>query len=154
FDALTTEDAPVAAAARAGHRVAVVVGASVVVSALGALATRWVSHRVVVSARGRRRVDLALAALAAVMVIGGLAAAGGPAATFNGFKSRFNADPAAGDVDLNDRLFSVSGNGRSEQLRVAWHAGRERPVLGYGSGTFEYLWYERRPDLLVVRDAH
>jgi O-Antigen ligase len=154
FDALTTEDASVAAAARAGHRVAVVVCIAVAISALGALGARWVSRRVAVSARGRRRCDIALAVLAATVVIGGLAAAGGPFAAFDDFESRFNAEPTAGDVDLNDRLFSVSGNGRSAQLRVASNAGRERPVFGYGSGTFEYLWYERRPDLLVVRDAH
>jgi hypothetical protein len=69
-------------------------------------------------------------------------------------RDRFDAEPAVGNVDLNERLFSISGNGRSEQLRVAWAAGRERPIVGNGSGTFEYLWYERRPDLLVVRDAH
>ena len=57
-------------------------------------------------------------------------------------------------VDLNDRLFSVSGNGRSEQLRVGWDSGLEQPVVGNGAGTFEYLWYQARPNLLVVRDGH
>jgi hypothetical protein len=71
----------------------------------------------------------------------------------SGIQERFSSDPV-GTANLNDRLFSVSGNGRAEQLRVALDAGRERPLLGHGSGSFEYLWYERRPNLLVVRDGH
>ena len=58
---------------------------------------------------------------------------GARAAAFDKLERRFNADPVGG-VDLNDRLFSVSGNGRSEQLRVAWDAGRERPLVGHGVG--------------------
>ena len=30
----------------------------------------------------------------------------------------------------------------------------ERPLLGHGAGSYEYLWYERRPTQLVIRDAH
>ncbi len=78
-----------------------------------------------------------------------LVGVGGP----SGVQERFSSEPV-GTSDLNERLFSVSGNGRSELFRIAWDAGRERPLVGYGSGSFEYLWYERRPNRLVVRDAH
>jgi O-antigen ligase len=154
FEALTTENAPTRAAEQAGHRVAVVGCAAIVASVLAAWSARRVARRVDVSARGRRRFAVALATLAVAVALATLVAAGGPLAAFDGIQDRFNAEPAVGGVDLNKRLFSVSGNGRSEQLRVAWNAGRDRPVLGNGSGTFEYIWYENRPDLLVVRDAH
>ena len=154
YEALTTENAPAAAAERAGHRVAVAVCVAIAGSVLCAMAARWVARRVDISARNRRRFVLALASCAAVAAIGALAVAGGPFAALDGLRSRFNTEATAAEVDLNHRLFSVSGNGRSAQLRVAWNAGREHPIVGNGSGTFEYIWYENRPDLLVVRDAH
>ncbi len=154
LDALTNEDASAADAMRQGHRLAIVVCVAAVASALTAWGARWISGRVGVSPRGRRRFAVGLASLATAVVVGALVAAGGPVAAFDNVQSRFNADPSAADGDLNNRLFSASGNGRSEQLRVAWNAGRERPIRGNGSGTFEYIWYEHRPDLLVVRDAH
>lgn len=154
FDALTTEDAPAAAAERAGHRVAVAVCIAVAGSVLAAWVARLVARRIGTSARVRRRFVVALGSCAVAVAVGALVAAGGPLAAFDGIQNRFNAEPTVGNIDLNKRLFSVSGNGRSEQLRVAWNAGREHPVLGSGSGTFEYIWYEKRPDLLVVRDAH
>jgi O-antigen ligase len=154
LDALTTEDAPAAPAERQGHRLAVIVAVAIAGSALGALAARWASQRVGVSARGRRWFAVGLASLLVAAVVGALVAAGGPVAAFDGLRSRFNAESSAGDVDLNDRLFSVSGNGRSEQLRVAWDAGRKHPIVGNGSGTYEYIWYQQRRDLLIVRDAH
>jgi O-antigen ligase len=153
LDALTTENALPAAAAREGHRLAVVVAVAVVASVFAAVAARAVARRHAVSPRSRRVFDVALGGIALATVAGVIVGVGGPAAAVDKLERRFNADPVVG-VDLNDRLFSVSGNGRSEQLRVAWDAGRERPLVGQGSGTFEYLWYERRPNLLVVRDGH
>ncbi len=152
-DALTTEDAPAAAATREGHRLAIVVVAAALASALLALGARTVAERLPAQRRARRGFDLGLAALAALAAAAGLVAVGGPREGFDKLERRFNAAPVTA-VDLNERLFSVSGNGRSEQLRVSWDAAREAPVAGKGSGTFEYLWYERRPNLLVVRDGH
>jgi hypothetical protein len=71
----------------------------------------------------------------------------------NEVEERFNDEPLGG-LDLNERLFSLSGNGRNEALRVAWNSARERPLVGHGAGTFEYFWYEERAALLVVRDSH
>ena len=155
FEALTTEDAPAAAAERAGHRVAVAVCFGVAASVLGAWVARVVARRVDLSRQNRHRFAAALLTGAVLAVVGALVVEGGPFAAFDDIQNRFNAEPAVvGGADLNKRLFSVSGNGRSEQLRVAWNAGRDRPLLGHGSGTYEYIWYEQRPDLLVVRDAH
>jgi hypothetical protein len=56
--------------------------------------------------------------------------------------------------DLNRRLFSVSGNGRLDLWRAAWHDARAHPWLGSGAGTYEGWWYAHRPDQSTVRDAH
>jgi tetratricopeptide (TPR) repeat protein len=154
LDALTTEDAPTALAAQQGHRLAALVGASIGLTVIMAWGARAASRKTDVTARGRRWFALGLAAVAFASVVGGLASLGGPVSAVDDLKARFNAEPSTGAADLNERLFSVSGNGRSEQLRVAWSAGRERPLIGHGAGTFEYIWYRERPDLLVVRDAH
>ncbi len=152
-DALTTEDAPATAAAREGHRLAVVVVAAALACALFTVLARLVSCRVPAGTRARRAFDVALGGIAVTVVAAGLVAVGGPAEGLDELESRFNAAPVTG-VNLNDRLFSISGNGRSEPLRVSWDAAGERPLVGHGSGTFEYLWYERRPNLLVMRDGH
>ena len=153
FASLTEPGSVPAAAIRDGHRVAVVVCGVAAGSVLAGILARLVARRVPLSAKLRTRTNIALAAAVAVLAAGSLVAIGGPAAAADSLRSRFDAEPSGGS-NLNDRLFSISGNGRAEQLRVAWNAGRERPILGNGSGTFEYLWYERRPIDLVVRDGH
>jgi O-antigen ligase len=152
-NALTTEDAPAAAAAREGHRVALLVGAAALVSALLALVARLVAGRAPVSRGARRAFDLGLAALAVTAAVVGLIAVGGPREGLDDLERRFSAAPVT-EVDLNQRLFTISGNGRSELFRVAWEAADERPLAGEGAGIFEYVWYEQRPGPLVVRDAH
>jgi tetratricopeptide (TPR) repeat protein len=98
-------------------------------------------------------VDAALACAALAALVVGLVAVGGPSEGLSRLRGSFDAAPVA-TADLNQRLFSLSGNGRAEQLRVAWDAAKRHPVIGNGSGTYEYIWYEHRPDLGVVRDAH
>lgn len=154
LDALTTEAAVESAAAEQGERMAVVVGLAIAASVSAAAIGRAVAARVLPSKRTRRVGDFALIGLGVAVLATALAAAGGPRTAWSEFEEKFNADTVGAVDDLNDRLFSVSGNGRSATLGVARSAGRERPVVGHGSGTFEYLWYERRPTLLVVRDGH
>jgi len=151
-DTLTTEHSHLAVAGD-GHRVAFVLGAAMFFTAALAITARYITRRVTVSRRARCVFDGSLVAVAVLAALVIVLSQGGPRAGFRNLDDGFNSRPV-GDVDLNKRLFSVSGNSRSEQLRVAWDAGRERPFVGNGAGTFEYLWYERRPNLLVVRDAH
>lgn len=161
-EALTREDAVAVEWERQGHRLALVVLALVAGAALLAAGAHVVARRVPADRRTRRAFDLVLLACAIGALVGGLVAVGGPMEGASELIDRFDRDPVVGvDVedrllspDLNDRLFSTSGNGRSAQLRVSWDAGNEKLATGYGAGTFEYLWYERRPTLLVVRDGH
>jgi hypothetical protein len=55
---------------------------------------------------------------------------------------------------LNQRLFSLSGNGRATLWRVAVNDFRAHPWLGSGAGTFELSWLRNRPTPGKVRDAH
>lgn len=152
-DALTTEDAPTANAVAQGHRMALVVVALAMCSGLLAGGAFYIARRAVVSRATVRVVNFGLA-FAAIVVVGiALVASGGPRRAASELRARFDAAPVTG-VDLNARLFSASGNGRGESIGVAWDAFRERPALGYGAGSYEYLWYERRESQGVIRDAH
>jgi O-Antigen ligase len=154
-DALTTEGARLVDATSQGHRLAwTLCGVAAVSAALGWLA-HWTRRRFALGGRTRRVVDVALAAVAIGIVAGAVIMAGGPASAASELRERFEADPTTdGGRDLNDRLFSASGNGRAESIGVAWDVGSEHPLAGSGAGTFEYVWYERRPSEMVIRDAH
>ncbi len=152
--ALTTEDSPVADAVREGHRLVLVLAALAVFSGTLAFGARWIARNVPISRRARRVVNVALATLSITGIFVAIVLAGGPSRGLSELKEHFDAPPATHGADLNARLFSVSGNGRSQSIGVAWDTGRERPVFGYGAGSYEYLWYERRPSELIVRDAH
>ena len=57
-------------------------------------------------------------------------------------------------TDLDDRLFSLSGNGRSDLWRVGRDIASEHPVAGSGAGSYKRNWLERRPYEAPVQDAH
>jgi O-antigen ligase len=152
-DALSTVGSAADAVTHEGHRVAAVVVVALAVSGAAAWIATLAARRIDITRREARAVDVVLVGVALACVVVGLVLVGGPSAGISLLRDRFNAAPVA-TANLNDRLFNISGNGRSEQLRVAWDAAKQHPVIGNGSGTYEYVWYERRPDLLVVRDAH
>jgi hypothetical protein len=151
--ALTTEDAPAASAAAEGHRLAAAITVLAVLSIAAAWAARRVSGRVPVPRRVRLALDVGLVAGVAVLGAAVLVAAGGPVDGARSLKRQFEA-PAGVTGDLNARILSFSGNGRSEQITVAIDAGRERTLLGLGAGSYEAQWYEHRDSPYVIRDAH
>ena len=140
--------------ARDGHRLAAVVALLVVASGVLAWIARLVAARVPAPHGVRRGGAVMLVGLTAGLVGAILVILGGPASAISEVRARFEAAPTATGPDLNDRLFSISGNGRGETIRVAWDMATARPLEGSGAGTFEYVWYERRPSSQVVRDAH
>jgi hypothetical protein len=103
-----------------------------------------------------RRV-LGVAAVAAVLVAGGLGA--------YWFSNQHQESPDSfrnlsrggqqvrGDADVSDRLTSVSSV-RSKYWSVAWEEWKEHPLLGTGAGTFHYTWLENRPGFSSVRQVH
>ena len=153
-EALTTEGSRQAEAVSEGERLAIVIAGLVVASGALAVAARWIARRLRAPRWAMRVVDVGLAGLALVTVVAALVLAGGPGDAFAEIEERFDAPVAVETGNLNERLFSVSGNGRATSIEVAWDTGRERPLFGHGAGSYEYLWYERRPTQLAIRDAH
>jgi hypothetical protein len=66
----------------------------------------------------------------------------------------FQTPAATTGTDLNDRLFSASGQARADYWRVAWHDVVEHPLLGSGGGTYDLRWDLERPNAFGARDAH
>lgn len=153
-EALTTEGSPLDDAVAEGRRLAVWLAALTVVAGALALGARWATLSVPVSRGTRRAVDVALG-LGAVLAVSLMTVSlGGPTEIASSLRDRFEADLVVQSSDLNDRLFSLSGNGRVDHIEVAWEAAREKPVVGNGAGTYEYFWYLLRPARFDVRDAH
>jgi len=151
-EALTNQGASVAEAVAEGHRLGLVVVALAFASAALALVARWTSRRVTPPRWVSPAVDGALAATAVGAVVIAMVLAGGPRQAIAELEDRFAA-PVSG-ANLNARLFFLSGNGRAQSIGVAWDAARKHPLRGNGAGSYEYIWYQERPDLSVIRDAH
>jgi hypothetical protein len=151
--ALTTEGAPVADAVTEGHRLAVVIVALTLASSAFSLGAAWVSSRVRVPGFARRSFDVGLVTVTTVGIGAALVVTGGPTQVLTELRDRLGATRVYG-ANLDDRLFTVSSPERVESIRVAWDAARERPVIGHGAGSYEYIWYQQRPSEQVIRDAH
>ncbi len=98
--------------------------------------------------------SVAVVAGVVALVIGVLLVLGGPAAIARSFAADYTAYIQAKNQDLDDRLFSLSGNGRVDLWRVGWHVASEHPVTGSGAGSYQRHWLEQRPYEAPVRDAH
>jgi O-Antigen ligase len=152
-DALTRTGAPLSAASREGHRLAVyvvlLVGASALVGAAFAIGERRL--------RPGPRLRLAFAGalvLAAVAALGGtFVRYGGPLTLADKAHDSFTKPPSL-DPNLNRRLLTFSGSYRSELWQAAWDDYTSNPVLGSGPGSYEQYWNRHRPIRHIVRDAH
>jgi len=152
--ALTHVGSPLSLAAHDGKRLAVeiLILAALTACAVGGL--RSVERVVHVSSRVRRAAGIVLVAVVLTGAVGAFARAGGPVDAFDRVRSAFTAPPPKIHGNLNRRLFTLSGNGRVELWRAAWHDARAHPLLGSGSGTYEASWLAHRPVADKVRDAH
>jgi O-antigen ligase len=72
----------------------------------------------------------------------------------HGWSQFATAAPAGGGTNLNARLFSFSGSGRTILWHHAWHDARAHPVLGSGAGTYETWYLRHRTNGSKVVDAH
>jgi len=96
------------------------------------------------------RLRLPFAALALVGLVAFVIHAGGPGKLWSSFTAPL---PASGG-DLQQRLGSVSSNGRTEYWRVAWRETEAHPFLGGGAGTYERWWHQLRRTPFEARNAH
>ncbi len=151
--ALTREGAGVAAAAHDGHGLAVIAIAMVVAASLAVLAVDWLEQVVRVPERLRRIYAGTLLFLLAAALIVVFGRYGFPPTLARKAYDAFKEQPVAGS-DLNNRLFSLSGNGRVENWHTAWQEASDHPVLGGGAGTYSQFWFEHRRVAFTVHDAH
>jgi O-Antigen ligase/Tetratricopeptide repeat len=152
-DALTRQDSPLSAAADQGREVALAVALLALVAAGAVVAQAYVERRWAPPQSARRGFAVVLAVLALSSLTAFLVRVGGPVDFAERVHNEFT-DPPQQTVDLSRRLFTFSGSGRVDFWEEAWNQYRANPGLGSGPGTYEQYWYEHRPYVYVLRDAH
>jgi hypothetical protein len=153
-DALTRPLTTVPASAHAGHRLALAVIALAVANALVAVGLHLAERRAVFPQRARFAYAALLVLIALGAAVSVFARYGDPVSlTKRGYHS-FTAAPPAAASNLNDRLFSLSSNGRIDLWKTAWGEGRDHPLTGSGAGTFELYWLSSPRNTFKARDAH
>lgn len=152
--ALTHPHSALARAAHDGHRLALVLLGLVAAQCLVALALARVQDRWVVA----RAVRVAYASALVLVLVAGLATVfayyGSPVTIARHAAHSFTTAPPNADTELNQRLFSFSGNGRWLLWQGSWRQAKAHPLLGGGAGSFEQYWTQHRPVALQVQDAH
>ena len=152
--ALRRDNAALAEASHAGHRVALIVVALGVAAAATPIVLAAVEQRVRIgrAVRVAYAASLLLALCVALAVV--FARLGGPDTIARKAYDVFNAPPPALSSNLNSHLSSFSGSWRSNMWRAAWHDYQANPWLGSGAGTYERYWNRHRDISYTVRDAH
>jgi Flp pilus assembly protein TadD len=153
---LTNAHTTLAAATRAGHRLAVELVLLAVASIAVVPAVRWLERRVRIGVGARRGLGVALIAVVAGAIAIGLARSGGPVSiATRGYHSFVDPVPPRERGSLTGRLGSVNGNGRPRMWSVAidaLHGGGW--AIGTGAGSFQRNWERSKRANEVVRDAH
>ena len=154
YHALTTAGDSLTTAQREGRELAWILVALALVAAAVAVGLHVAEGRLSLPARAARLLVAGVALTAVVVAVGALVAGGGPLSVATDARDAFRESPAPGTGDLNRRLLSASGNGRSDYWRVAGTMIREEPLLGTGAGSFEAHWFRERSVPFHARDAH
>ena len=154
YHALTTAGDSLTTAQREGRELAWILAALAIVAAAVAVGLHVAERRLRLPARAGRLLVAAVALCAVLVAVGALVAAGGPVSAVTDARDAFRESPAPGTGDLNRRLLSASGNGRSDYWRVARTMVRDEPLLGGGAGSFEAHWFQERSVAFHARDAH
>lgn len=152
--ALTHRGINLAAAASDGRRLAILIAALAMLAAGITLVVASVERRVVIQRPIRRAMGAGLLLGASGVAVVLLVQLGGPTGAVKRGWHSFGNPPTESRVDLNNRLFSLSGNGRVEMWTVAWDIHRAHRLIGNGAGTFERRWQSRPDAQTKVRDAH
>src|SRR5262249_8924320 len=152
--ALTGQSSTLAHARHDGHRVALVVVILAVVESAVAVALMVARRRIAPPRTLRIAWAAALLAVVLVLFAAVFATYGSPPTVLRPAYPAFLAEPSSTNGNLNARLFSLSGNGRADLWRVAWHEAKAHPLLGGGAGSYERYWLLHRPTTLQVQDAH
>src|SRR5262249_47712280 len=151
---LTHPHSALARAAHDGHRLALVLLGLAAVQCLLAVAF----GRVQTPRALHRAMRIGYPSVLVVALVAGLVAVfvryGSPIAIVRDAAHSFTAPPPKGNQDLNQRLFSFSGNGRWLLWQTSWRQAEAHPLLGSGAGSYEQYWMQHRPVGLDVQDTH
>ncbi len=150
--ALTRQSSILAAAKQDGHRVALVLLALTLLEASLALGFR-AAHRFRV-ARALRLAWAAVLAACLLTAVGGVFVRYGSPVTLAQRSYHAFVAPPRQVVNLNQRLFDLSSNGRVGLWKVAWHEALGHPLLGGGAGSYERYYLQHRTSAAGVEDAH
>jgi hypothetical protein len=152
--ALTHSGATVQEASRDGHGLAVIAIALVVGAALVILVLDWLETAVSVPHGTQRVYAGTLLFILAAFLIVVFGRYGFPPTLARKAYDSFTTPPQKVETDLNNRLFSLVGNGRAQQFHTAWQQANDHPVLGGGAGSFDEYWFRHRRVSATVHDAH
>lgn len=146
--------ARLSAATHAGHTLAW----RLLLLAAGAAALKLVydtaARRIHVPTQARRGFAALLLAAMLAGVVGVLVHYGGPTAAFDRARHSIDSgDPGRGS-NLNQRLFSLSSNGRLHQWHIALDEWDAHPLLGGGAGSFADYWAAAGPHQPQLLDVH
>jgi O-Antigen ligase len=142
-------------AAHDGHRVALATVALTLASAVAGTTLAVAERRIRIGRIARRRFALTIATVVFAATAIGLIRYGGPVQAAKTAYASVKAPRPNTHTDLNQRLLSLSGNGRIQLWRLAWDDAARHPVLGSGAGTYERYFLAHQPaDTGRVRDAH
>jgi O-antigen ligase/polysaccharide polymerase Wzy-like membrane protein len=152
--ALTTYGSALTDMSRQGHRFAIVVLAASAASAVTAVVAAKLEPGIHLGPRLRRGFGWAVGALALAAAVVLFVTQGSPWSLAHRGWDNFSSGGVQTTGSLNNRLFHLSGNGRTGQWSVAWRDVKAHPLLGSGAGTFEFAWFQDRKTQSKVRDAH
>lgn len=136
----------VAQARAAGHRLAVELVLLAIAAGVGGALTTRLAPRLAVWAVGACGLGVA----AAVFLI----VAAGPVRIVDRSLDRLRQPPPVAGSNLDRRVLSISGSGRTAYWRVAMRMVERRPLVGEGGGSFERWWLQERPVANDARNAH
>ncbi len=111
----------------------------------GALTGRLASHLL--------RWAVGVCGLGIVLAVA-LVLAAGPARLVEHSLDRLRQPPPATGSNIDRRVLSLSGSGRTAYWRVAARMVERQPLLGEGGGSFERWWLQERPVANDARNAH
>jgi O-antigen ligase len=142
---LTSAPSSLAAATAAGHRLA----AALATLALAAAAAPWAADAIAPRLpRLPRKLLVGTVAAAALLALTAAAAFAGPA------YDAFRTPQRFGEHGVGARLFSLSGQNRSDYWRVALDEYEANAPLGSGAGTYDVYWTRERSIGVGAHDAH
>jgi len=153
--ALTHPGSSLARATHDGHHLGVALVALAAANAVVAAILALAESRIRIGRRLTRSFGIAVAVVALAAAGAALSHYGGPVHVADRAYRSFKVPLPPPSRNLNQRLLSLSGNGRVQMWQLAWDDATQHPLLGAGAGTYERYFLAHQPaNFSHVRDAH